>query len=81
MATNETLQCDVLIIGSGIAGATAALNLAENENLKICRPRQRVVVGEKHLTAVAQRGSRLKGIRRSQPIAGTQIGGTLAQRW
>ena len=35
MATNETLQCDVLIIGSGIAGATAALNLAENENLKI----------------------------------------------
>lgn len=35
MASNETLQCDVLIIGSGIAGATAALNLAENENLRI----------------------------------------------
>jgi L-aspartate oxidase len=35
MATTETLQCDVLIIGSGIAGATAALNLAENEHLRI----------------------------------------------
>jgi L-aspartate oxidase len=35
MATAGTLECDVLIIGSGIAGATAALNLAENENLRI----------------------------------------------
>jgi len=33
--TTETIQCDVLIIGSGIAGATAALNLAENERLRI----------------------------------------------
>ena len=35
MTSNETLQCDVLIIGAGIAGATAALNLAENDNLRI----------------------------------------------
>lgn len=33
--TTETIQCDVLIIGSGIAGATAALNLAESERLHI----------------------------------------------
>jgi L-aspartate oxidase len=31
----DPIQCDVLIIGSGIAGATAALHLAENCNARI----------------------------------------------
>ncbi|MEN6479405.1 MAG: L-aspartate oxidase [Anaerolineales bacterium] len=35
MSSNHVIECDVLIIGGGIAGATAALRLAENENLNI----------------------------------------------
>lgn len=34
-ASSERLTCDVLIIGCGIAGATAALRLSENEKLHI----------------------------------------------
>ncbi len=32
---SDPILCDVLIIGSGIAGATTALHLAENSNLRI----------------------------------------------
>ena len=32
---NELLECDVLIIGCGVAGATAALHLAEDERCRI----------------------------------------------
>jgi len=31
----ELLECDVLIIGCGVAGATTALQLAEDENCRI----------------------------------------------
>jgi len=34
-AIPELIECDVLIIGCGVAGATAALRLAANENLRI----------------------------------------------
>ena len=32
MTSNHLIECDVLIIGCGIAGATAALRLAEDPN-------------------------------------------------
>ncbi len=35
MTDNRLIECDILIIGSGIAGATAALQLAEDEHLRI----------------------------------------------
>jgi L-aspartate oxidase len=35
MTSNHLIECDVLIIGGGIAGATAALRLAEDERLRI----------------------------------------------
>ncbi|MHB1293739.1 MAG: L-aspartate oxidase [Anaerolineae bacterium] len=34
-ALSGLIECDVLIIGCGIGGATAALRLSENENLKV----------------------------------------------
>lgn len=33
--TPDVIECDVLVIGSGIAGVTAALHLAENSDLRI----------------------------------------------